>query len=303
MFHKIVKYIDRVVLLFAFFVLSVSLYYTYSLSIFYKKKDAVKTLDNALVLAKNLLEEEQRHAMSLSLLISQDKEFLKAYYANNKKLAFDTINKKIKILNSIESYPVDVQVHDKNSNCYLKSWDYNATSLPLASFREGIVFVKQSKKPIVSIEVGKRLNIKAISPILKDGKFEGSVEVIEGFGHLLEKLLEHGYITFILLNKKFLPIATSLKNHQKIQNKFLLVNDTYEKEGLNALQNSDLSSLGSYGYFSKEKFFFGYFGIRNLHNKNIGYCIISPENTNSTYLTNYHQNSAVKQTISGVTIR
>jgi len=303
MFSKIVKHIDKIVLFFAFFVLSVSFYHTYSLNIFYKKSELVKILDKGLLLAKNILEDDKRRAMSLSLLISQDMEFLKSFYADDRRAAFDTINKKAKILDTIEKYPLEVQVHDKKSNCYLRSWDYNLTNIPLASFRKGVVLVKETKKPLVSIEIGKRLNIKAISPILKNREFEGSVEVIEGFGHLREKLLEHGYIMFIILNKKFLPIATSLKNHQIIQNKFILVNEVYEKNSFNALKNSDLSMLGSYGYFSKEKFSFGYFAIKNLHNENIGYCIISPENIDSDYLKNYHQNSSVKHSTSGILIR
>ena len=295
--------LNRIALFVSLVVLSLFFYYIYSLNDSYQEKNDLKSLDNGLLLTKNLLEEEQRHALAISALICEDAEFLKAYNANDRKLTFDVINKKIDTLSSLGKEQIDVQVHDKNSNAYLRSWDYNITNIPLGSFREGVVWVKKTKQAIASVEVGKRLNIKAISPIIENGNFKGSVEVIIGFTHLQAKLLEQGYSLFILLNKKYLNVATSLQKHPLVKNKYVLVNKNFNENIFGILKRSELNHLGSYGYYTKDSTSFGYFELKNLHNKQIGYCVLalqikSKGNTNKHYAQPFS-----KENQNGVIIR
>ena len=287
--EKIITKINTIIFIFIIGILAVSFYLVYTLKITYTEKEAVQSLDNALLLTKNMLEEEQQHALSLSLLLAEDKTFLKYYEANQRDKAFDIILEKIHSLETLQGYHFDVQVHDKNLHTYLRSWDYRIKDVPLASFREGLVMVKQTHKPMVSIEVGERLNIKAISPIVRGDAFIGSIEVIEGFEHLQEKLLEQGYDLFILLEKKYLSIATTLVNAPVVHNRFVLVNTMTNKKTYDRLQKADLSHLGNYGYFASEGYAFGYFEIKNYHNEKLGYCIVSKKI--DVPLTSFHQES------------
>lgn len=300
--EKIIKKINIIIFIFVLCVLSISFYLVYSLKISYTQKEAVQSLNNALLLTKNMLEEEQRHVMSLSLLLAEDKTLLKNYEENNRKQVFTTINEKIYSLETLQGYHFEVQVHDKNLHTYLRSWDYNITDVPLASFREGLVMVKKSKKPMVSIELGKRLNIKAISPILREDEFIGSIEVIEGFEHLQEKLSEQGYDFFILLDKKYLTITTSLKYHPVLQEKYVLVNDTYNKNSYDRLEKATLADFGNYGYFSLSGYAYGYFEITNYHNEKLGYCIVGKKKNVS--FSSFHQESIpMESNATGVIIR
>lgn len=295
--------LNKLALIVSVLVLSLFYYYVYALNKGYEQENFFRELDNGLLFAKNLLEEEKRYALTISTLISQDSDFLSAYYSDNRKKAFDVVNRKIRDLNPQGGSKIDVQVHDENANTYLRSWEFDITDIPLGSFREGVVFVKESKKKIVSIEVGKRLNIKAISPILKGENFKGSIEVIIGFEHLQNKLLKQGYSLFILLEDHYLNIATSLKDNPIIGSNFALVNEPQDEIALNSLKNSDLSALGSYGYFQKEEMSFGYFGLNNLHNKHIGYCILAQKNQISTHFKKHYLQNKIEQTSQGVTIR
>jgi len=253
------------------------------------QKETMQSLDNALFLTRNLLEEEEQHALSLSLLLSEDRTFLEAFYKNDRKAVFQIINKKIKSLKKLQGYKFEVQVHDKDLHTYIRSWNYSIKDVPLASFRKGLVLVKESKKPLVSIEVGKRLNIKAISPILKNGVFRGSIEVIESFDHLQKKLSEHGYALFILLDKKYLNIASSLKKHPLVLNRFILVNNSYDKHSLQSLKNSHINKLQSYGYFTQDTYAFAYFSIKNFSNKNLGYFVVVLQNSAPLVLKTYDE--------------
>ena len=303
LFDRLIAKIDKIVFIFTVLVLSFSFYFVYTLQQSYSQKETLQSLDNALYLTRNLLEEEQQHALSLSLLLAQDKTFLEAFYNNERKKAFEIIEQKIESLQRLQGYNFEVQVHDKNLHTYLRSWDYSVKNVPLASFRKGLVFVKEYKKPLVSIEVGKRLNIKAISPILKNGSFEGSIEVIENFEHLRKALAEHGYALFILLNKKYLNIATRVQHNPLILNKFVLVNKSYDKHSFESLKKSNLQNLQSSGYFTQDKYAFAYFSIKNFQNQNLGYFVVVFENSAPLMLQTKDEITTNKANSSGVIIQ
>ncbi|WP_457745134.1 cache domain-containing protein [Sulfurimonas sp.] len=300
---KITPKINLIIVLFSFVVLFISFYFVYTLSISYAQKETVQSLDTTLQLTKNLLEEEEQHALSLSLLLSQDKAFLETFYKQDRAASFEIIKQKIDALKKLQGYSFDVQVHDKNLHTYLRSWDFSVQDVPLAAFRQGLVKVKELKKPLVSVEVGRRLNIKAISPILKNNKFEGSIEVIENFEHLRKKLAEQGYALFVLLNKKYITIATTLKHHSLIADKFVVVNDSYDTNSFMALKNMNLNNLQSYGYLMQGKFSFGYFDIKNFKNEELGYIMIAMKNSMSLSTRIYHEKISKESNSSEVIIR
>ena len=293
--EKITAKINQIIAGASLVILGASFYFVYSLSRDYAQQETIRSLDTTLLLAKNLLEEDAHHALSLSLLLSQDRSFLHAYYHKNRKRAFDILSQKINSINQFQGYNFDIQVHDANLHTYLRSWDFNITNVPLASFRGGLVKVKKLKKPLVSIEVGKRLNIKAISPILKNGKFQGSIEVIESFGHLRKKLAEQGYALFVLLDKKYLNIATTLKNHPLLSDRFILVNILYDANAWNSLKNEDLTKLQTYGYFMQDKFSFGYFQVKNFKNEPLGYMVVATRNSMPMNTQAYHESKGQEE--------
>ncbi len=267
--------IDKIVLLFAAAMMSVSFYLIYAMYRSNAREETVHSLENALLLTRNMLDEEQQHALSLSLLFSEDQTFLDAFYRHDRKKSFDIIQEKLSSLKKFQGYTFEVQVHDQNLHTYLRSWDFSIKGVPLASFREGLVLVKARKRPLVSIEVGKRLNIKAISPILKNGIFQGSIEVIEGFEHMREKLAEQGYALFVLLERKYLSVATTLKGHPPVGDRFVLVNQYCDRDAFERLKSAGTLNLGSYGYFTGGGYAFGYFEIKNFHNERLGYCMVA----------------------------
>lgn len=249
------------------------------------EKKLISKLENSLIVTKNLLEEQKRYALSLSILLSEDENIIQLYTDNNREELFNTINKKISILKKLQNSHFEVQVHTKDLNTYIRSWDYSIKDIPLFSFRQGLVKVKNEKKPLVSIELGKRINIKAISPIVKNSEFIGSIEVIIGFDYLENELKQKGYNLFILLDNKYLNIASSVKGNKTIDG-FTLVNqfnDKYE-------YNFDLKTFKDYGYFSDEKLGFSYFTYYSLKREKLGYFIISLKNPSKLQLKNNYEN-------------
>ncbi|XPV69767.1 MAG: cache domain-containing protein [Halarcobacter sp.] len=270
----------------------------YTLTKLDKSEEVLTQLEDGLIITKNLLEEQKRYALSLSILLSEDKEIINSFIQKNRIESFKIVNKKLKHLKDIQNSKVDVQIHNKDLTTYLRSWDISKKDIPLNSFRQGLVKVYKTKKPIVSIELGKRLNIKAISPIIYQNKMIGSIETIVGFEHLTNQIKQRAYELFILLDKKYLDIASKLKNNSTID-KFVLVNNSNST----LLNNLNLSNLNDYGYISSKDMVFSYFSYYDLKQKKLGYILIGIRNKHSIELNNSFEYIHHKQKDSKVIIQ
>ena len=167
---------------------------------------------------------EKQYALSLSLFISKNKTIQKALHVKNQSMALKEIDKFLQdIKNSTGIDNIDIQVHTRNLEAFARNWDKSDyIGLKLAGFRKGLVEVKKSKKSLVSIELGKRLNIKAISPILdKNEEFIGSIEIIMDFKNVEKRLKKFDLKMLPLLDKKFIDIAVYIKKNQKIDRYFI----------------------------------------------------------------------------------
>jgi len=244
----------------------------------------INKLENALTTTKNLLEEQKRYALSLSILLSKDKTIIDSFIKKDRKESFKIINTKIKTLKQLQNSNIEIQIHNKDLTTYIRSWDINIKNVPLGSFRQGLLKVREQNKPIVSIELGKRINIKAISPIVKNNKYIGSVEVIINFDYLSQELKKREYELFILLDKKYLNIDSKLKNLKEIKD-YVLINNA----NIHHLRNLNLENIKDYGYISNKTYSFVYFSYYDFDNKHLGYIFTSIHNNKNLNINNNYK--------------
>ena len=238
-------------------------------------------LENSLDTTKNLFEEQKRYSLSLAILLSEDKEIIESFLKQDREESFKVINRKIKTLKQLQDSNFEVQIHNKSLTTYLRSWDIDIKNIPLSSFRQGLVKVKQSKQPLVSIELGKRLNIKAISPIIENNEYIGSIETIIDFEYLSKELKKKGYELFVLLDKKHLNIASDLKSNPSLNN-YTLVNSA----NIHVLEKLNLDDLKDYGYVSTQEHSFVYFVYSDLNNNPLGYILTGIKNNKQINISN-----------------
>ena len=202
----------------------------------------------------------------------------------NRKESFKIINTKIKTLKQLQNSNIEIQIHNKDLTTYIRSWDINIKNVPLGSFRQGLLKVREQNKPIVSIELGKRINIKAISPIVKNNKYIGSVEVIINFDYLSQELKKREYELFILLDKKYLNIDSKLKNLKEIKD-YVLINNA----NIHHLRNLNLENIKDYCYISNKTYSFVYFSYYDFDNKHLGYIFTSIHNNKNLNINNNYK--------------
>lgn len=269
----------------------------YTLTNIDENNNSLIKLENNLTLTKNLLEEQKRYALSLAILLSEDKEIINSFLKKDRRKSFEIVNRKIELLKKMQDSKIDVQIHNKDLTTYLRSWDFTKKDIPLKSFRQGIVKVHEDKKPLVSIELGKRLNIKAISPIIIDQKIIGSLETIIDFEYLSKQIKQKGFELYVLLDNRFLDIANVIKNNAKKDN-FTLVNNT----NIANLSKIDLDDLKEYGYISNDKMVFSYFSYYDFKHNKLGYILTGMKNENSFNQNNSFSYSQYKKENIGVVV-
>lgn len=278
------KYLFIILILTSFFI-SLIFYFLNNIN---NSNNLLNKLENSLTTTKNLFEEQKRYALSLAILLSEDKEIINSFIKQDRKESFEIVNKKIKTLKQLQNSNFEIQIHNKNLTTYLRSWDISIKDVPLGFFRQGLVKVIKQKKPLVSIELGKRLNIKAISPIIKNNEYIGSVEVIVDFEYLSQELKKKGYELFVLLDKEHLKIANDLKSNKKIKN-YVLINKT----NIHNLENLDLNNLKDYGYISNKNYSFVYFSYYDLQNIHLGYILTGIKNNKHLNINNNYDYETV----------
>ncbi len=192
---------------------------------YYEEEKISQYISKHIDILNENLDFEKKYALSLSLFVSKNEIIKKALIEKNQQMALVEMKRfldEIKHSTGIDN--IDIQIHTSELKAFARNWDksaYYGTSL--SSFRQGLVRVKKSMEPFVSIELGKRLNIKAISPISdKDHRFIGSIEIIMGFHNIKQRLQKFDLQILGLLDQKFIDIAVDLKENQRIGSYYIV---------------------------------------------------------------------------------
>jgi hypothetical protein len=207
-------------------------------------------VSNRVEIVQNELTNQKNHALSLAILFSKNQNIV-SFLENDKpkELKKELLSSLENIKNYTNINNIQIQVHTKDLKVFVRSWEDKDTGLSLESFRKGIVKVKETQEPFVSNELGKRFNIKAISPIFnQNSEYIGSIEVIVDYSDLKNRLKYMGIDIIPLLKKEYLPIATYYQEYNMLDD-FVVIQNDYDKKFY------DYLSLNK-KYLSNEQFYY-----------------------------------------------
>ncbi len=119
---------------------------------------------------------------------------------------------------------IKIHIHDANVHSLLRVWKPKKWGDDLSSFRKTLVRVKETKEPLVAIELGRAgLVLRGVSPIIEQGKYLGSVEFMQGFNSMVKDGRKSKYDVLVVLKKEYLKVATLLKKSKTIGDYVLAV--------------------------------------------------------------------------------
>lgn len=247
-------------------------------------------VSNRVEIVQNELTNQKNHALSLAILFSKNQNVISFLEKNNPN---ELKKELLKSLENIKNYTninnIQIQVHTKDLKVFVRSWEDKDTGLSLESFRKGIVKVKETQEPFVSNELGKRFNIKAISPIFNEkDEYIGSIEVIVDYSDLKNRLKYMGIDIIPLLKKEYLPIATYYQEYNMLDD-FVVIQNDYDKKFYDYLAFNKRYLSNEQFYYKDKNKIITQIPLGDIDSKSVGVLMISFDKNeqNFKYLPKY----------------
>ncbi|MDD2896733.1 MAG: cache domain-containing protein [Aliarcobacter sp.] len=271
-------------------IISILLYFLYKYNNKVEQNQVDILVSNRVEIVQNELTNQKNHALSLAILFSKNQNVI-SFLENDKPIEL-----KKELLNSLENIKnytninnMQIQVHTKDLKVFVRSWEDKDMGLSLESFRKGVVKVKQTQEPFVSNELGKRFNIKAISPIFNEKEeYIGSIEVIVDYSDLKNRLKYMGIDIIPLLKKEYLPIATYYQEYNMLDD-FVVIQNDYDKKFYDYLALNKEYLLNEQFYYKNKNKIVTQIPLGDIDSKSVGVLMISFDKNeqNFNYLPKY----------------
>jgi len=151
---------------------------------------------------ETLIKAKSDSILFLALALANDKRYIKSIQESGENnFELDKFSEKLKLLTSYKN--VWVQVSDNKGISLYRSWTKKRGD-DLSKIRIDIQSMIQSPeiKSIISTGIFD-MTFKAMVPIVLDGKFMGTLEVIAKFNSIADQLLDSGHESVILVDKSY----------------------------------------------------------------------------------------------------
>ena len=223
-----------------------------------------------------LLESKKDIGLTNVINIAENYYTLRALKENDREIAIKGLNdlsKKFKENTQFQN--IKIHIHDADVKSFLRAWNPNQYGDDLSSFRKSIVKVKEEKKPLITIELGRAgLVLRGIAPVMEDGEYLGSVEFIQGLNSIVKTAKkDYNVDIVVVLDKEYLGIASDLLKAPKVGEYALAIQQkATDQTFFNELSSIDPKETKTVQY-SKDYFIVSE-PIVDFSNNVVGYALI-----------------------------
>ena len=254
-------------------VISIMFYGYYNLN--ETKKEIYKQVRENLRTIYNIkLNEKKDVGITNAIAISNDSVIKKALKTNNRSLALKELKPLIKEYKKYTKFKnIKIHIHTKDAHSFLRVWKPDKFGDDLSSFRKTILWVKENKKPLVAIELGRAgLVLRSLAPIFDENKnYIGSLEFMQGLNSIAKDLKKEKTYFLVAFDKKYLNIATFLKNAKEIDKGYVLAlkNGAYDEKFYQDLKNAEIKPI-----IETENFYAISIPIKDFNGNVVAYAIV-----------------------------
>jgi hypothetical protein len=217
--------------------------------------------------------QEKTKAFNFAYTLSQNEKLKKAIQNKNSTEGYDILKQYMSTLETFSGSKIHAQIVSKDFVIFARSWDNRDAGLHIKDYRPDLKDMIHTLKPHLSFVAARRLVLIASIPIVKDSKFIGFVEVIEGFDSIQKYFSNYDVDLLVLLDSKYKKQAVLLKDKPHIFNT-IVANDTANVHHIAYLQKVGIKSLLSKGILEGENYFYFSKVILNSDGQNIGSFIL-----------------------------
>ena len=188
---------------------------------------------------------EKEEALRLALILSENDMIKDALKGDDEDRGFGVLKRIIGSVQKNTSELVRAQLITADSRLFARSWDADNlfAGMPLDTYRADLEEIRLHRKPRASIEVGRRLGIKATVPVYDgDNALLGFVEVLQFFDASTDFFHKFGIDLFVLLDDGYYNTAVLMQNNPAVA-WFMVGNRRYNNVNLKVLQRLDFKKL------------------------------------------------------------
>ena len=218
-----------------------------SLAIFYYKNEVKEQkistiMDQVTLTLDSQLENHKMDDLKMALALSKNEGLVNALENDDEDLGYKILSDITSTIRKNTAISIRSQIITKELNIFARSWDDIYAGMPIGDYRTDLEYFKTHKTPRTSIEIGRRLGIKATVPIYKNDVFLGFVEVISFFKPLTEFFSSIGVDIYVLLDVKHSDSAVLMRENLLIGD-YIVSNRNYNYSHTDTLRRIDFKEL------------------------------------------------------------
>ena len=188
------------------------------------------------------LEREKEDALRFALILSENDAIANAFSDDDEDRGYEVLSKIMQKLKEHTNVLIRTQIITTDYLIFARSWDNIYSGMPLEDSRTDLEYFKTNKKPRVSIEVGRRLGIKATVPIYKEHELLGYVEVLQFFDASTAFFKELGIDLYVLMDYDFYSVAVLMQNNPTVGS-YIVANRAYNLIHLKTFERLNFKTL------------------------------------------------------------
>ena len=269
--------LKNLLLIFSFFsIIGISTIFYFKSEIKDQKLDHI--LDQCTIALETQLKTKRMDALELAVVLSQDEGLVNALANDDEDLGYEILSNTMRSIQDNTNRFIRTQIITAEYTIFARSWDNIYAGMPLEDYRTDLDYFKTHKTARTSIEIGRRLGIKATVPIYDEqGLLLGFIEVISFFEYITEFFSSIGIDLYVLLDQKHLDIAVLMRDNLVVDN-YVVANTTYNHSHIGTLNNVDFKELKSGRIVYLDGKYVFYEAMSNGASQTIGgYLFVLPE--------------------------
>lgn len=233
--------LKKLILLFFSLIIIISIVFTYY-KFEVKEQKINNIMDQLSMTLDNQLETHSMDDLKMAISLSKNEGLVNALENDDEDLGYKILADVVETIQYNTDFRIRAQIITKELNIFARSWDDIYAGMPIGDYRTDLDYFKTHTTPRTSIEIGRRLGIKATVPIYKNGEFLGFVEVISFFKSITEFFSTLGVDIYVLLDIKHMDSAVLMTENLSVSDN-VIANRNYNNSHIQTLKEIDLKTL------------------------------------------------------------
>lgn len=277
MLQKIILFFTAIILI----VLFIVFYYNNQV----KEEKIYHIMDQMRLTLDSQLKSHKMDDLKVALMLAKNEALINALENDDEDLGYKILQDITQTVQKNTDMHIRAQVITKELNIFARSWDDIYAGMPIGDYRLDLKYFDTHTNPRTSIEIGRRLGIKATVPVYKDGNFLGFVEVISFFKAITDFFNSMGVDLYVLLDVKHIDTAVLMMENLTIGD-YVLSNRNYNYGHLSTLNKIDFKELKLNGVIYADKKYIFYENMKDGSGQIIGAFVFVLPNRYLEYFRN-----------------